>query len=110
MCAEPHLSGTVRKLLSRKTAILCLIALISLTTGVMQSLPHLTHARSATVVLAHRNGSACFENLDVECAVFPANAHVFHVIANPHCPKAAVTFIAETPVDSRRQSRAPPSV
>lgn len=110
MRAGRHLSKTAGKLRSCGATILYLIALINLTSGVTQSLPSLTQARSARVALAHRNGSQCFENLDLQFEVFPAAAQAFRVIAKPHRPKAAVSFIAETPVDSRRQNRPPPSV
>jgi hypothetical protein len=108
MRAGPHLSETAGKLRSCGATILYLIALINLTSGVTQSLPSLAQARSARVALAHRN--QCFENLDLQFEVFPAAAQAFRVIAKPHRPKAAVSFIAETPVDSRRQNRPPPSV
>jgi hypothetical protein len=110
MRAGSHVSAIVGKLLSRGTPILCLIALIILTTGATQSLPPLSRARSATAALAHRSGRPCFENPDLQYEVFPANAQGFDAIAKPYRPKAVVSFIVEAPVDSKHQNRPPPGV
>lgn len=109
MCDGPHLRVTVAKLLSRRTIIPCLVALIVLTTGTTQSLPPLSHEQSATVTHGHRDSGPSFENLDLSCEVFPASAPAFHEIANPHSPKTLVTFLDETPVDSREHNRPPPN-
>jgi len=109
MYAGLHLPVTGRKLLTCGTAFLCLISLISMTTGAMHPLPPSKRAQSATVGFAGHNSSPCFENLDLQFEVSPANAQAFHVIANPHRPKAVVDFIVETPVESGRHNRPPPN-
>lgn len=106
MCAGPHVPATLGKLLSRRTTILCLIALLILATGATQPLPPLFQAQSATV--AHGHVGPCFENLDLQCEVFPANAEAFQVIASPHSPRTGVSFVDDAPV-GRRHNRPPPS-